>query len=100
MIHEVLQPERQDRVAYIDANGDAACITREGGVAEVPREFSTTLRTLCSDLELALDCIEVFGGVPLSVARAILRNIDPAQAALDLAFKSGKGAPNGETQNG
>ena len=56
------------------------------GIARVPDEFSDVLKVLSDDLRLALECIQTFGGVPIPVAKAILRNIEPAHAAIDMAI--------------
>jgi len=39
------------------------------------------------DLQLALDCIAIWGAIPIPVAKAILRNIEPAHAAIDMAIR-------------
>ena len=78
----------QDRMPYIDANGDMRCVTRSGALVAIPAEFKDTLQTLRCDIELALECIQVWGGVPLPVAKAILRGMDQAVAAIDLGLKS------------
>lgn len=90
MIYEVDKSERGGVVTYMDANGDVACVTAEGGVLKIPAEFGGSLRTLDGDLRLALDCIEVFGGIPIPVAKAILRGMEPAHTAIDMAIKNGK----------
>ena len=89
MIHEVDPSERGCVVTYVDAKGDVACVTAERGLIRIPVEFNGTLQTLDRDLRLALDCVEVFGGIPIPVLQAILRSIEPAQAALDMALRFG-----------
>jgi hypothetical protein len=81
----------QDRAVYIDALGNARCISAQA-IAAMPSEFGDVLTELCSNLQLALDCIGVFGGVPTPVALAILRNIEPAHAAIDLAVRTSRAA--------
>lgn len=81
-----------NRLVRVDLNGHARCITDRGGIIALPAEFSGTLQALRCDLDLAESCIEVFGGLPVPVAKAIQRNLEPAQAALDLALKSRKAA--------
>jgi hypothetical protein len=54
----------------------------------VPIEFAECLHALRDDLALALDCVEIFGDVPVPVAEAILRSIEPVTAGLDLAIKN------------
>lgn len=77
------------RLVYTDQTGTVRCVSREA-IRELPEEFSETLTALCHDLQLALDCIAVFGGVPTPVALAILRDIEPAHAAIDMAVRGGK----------
>jgi len=60
-------------------------------LARVPAEFTGVLTALSGDLQLALDCIPVFGGMPIQVARALLRNLEPARAAIDYAIKTAPG---------
>jgi hypothetical protein len=79
-----------DRIITTRPNGEFICVTKDGGVIALPSEFATTLQALRADLDLALECIEVFHGIPIPVAKAIQRNLEPAQAALDLALKSGE----------
>lgn len=76
-----------DRVVYIDQLGDVQCVDGRA-IAAVPTAFDGTLSALCNDLQLALDCIRVFGGMPVPVAKAILRNIEPAHTAIDLAVRT------------
>ncbi len=76
----------QNRLAYINQYGEVRCVSAKV-VAEVPSEFDDCLRALCADMQLALDCIAEFGGVPLPVAKAILRNMEPALTAIDLAVR-------------
>jgi len=83
-------------LTYVDHTGQLACITASGGTLLIPAEFKDALQVLSNDLLLALDCIEAFGGVPLPVAQAILRNIEPTHTALDLAFKTSS-TPRKET---
>jgi hypothetical protein len=73
-----------DRIAYIDSRGNPQCVSCKS-LADVPSEFNCVLNVLCTDLELALDCLRTFGGIPLPVAKAILRNMEPAHAAIDMA---------------
>lgn len=83
---------RGDRLVYTDRVGDVACITRHAGIARIPAEFRPDLLALSGDLCFALDCMAAFGGIPVPVAKAILRNLDSAQTAIDLGLKSGKAA--------
>jgi hypothetical protein len=76
----------EDRVVYIDHAGKAQCVSAKA-VAKLPTSFDEALTTLCADIQLALDCIRLLGGVPIPVAEAILRNIEPAQAAIDMAVR-------------
>jgi hypothetical protein len=75
--------------------GAPGCMTAEDTV-ELPLEFARCLQTLADDLDLALDCVAIFGGVPVPVATAILRNMEPVTAALDLAIRS----PRKEVRDG
>jgi hypothetical protein len=36
---------------------------------------------------LAIECLDQFGGIPLPVAREILRNMEPARAAIDMCVR-------------
>jgi hypothetical protein len=73
------------RIAYIDQFGDVKCLSPKA-VNAIPSEFGDCLKALSADLQLAIDCIDMFGGVPVPVAKAILRNMEPAHAALDMAL--------------
>jgi hypothetical protein len=57
-------------------------------VAQIPADFGDTLNVLINDLQLALDCIDLFGGVPVPVAQSIIRKIEPAHAAIDMAVRA------------
>ena len=83
------------RVAYIDQFGDVKCVSAKGA-KPIPSEFGDCLQTLCDDLQLALDCLKLFGGVPVPVAKAILRNMEPAHAAIDMAIRC---SPKAEVTN-
>jgi hypothetical protein len=68
----------------------------------IPAGFFKTLDALADDMRLAIECISIFGGVPVPLAKAILRNIDPAIAAINMALKSrdqgSRRAPSGRGQ--
>lgn len=81
-----MSDQPQNRLVYIDQFGDVKCISAKV-VNAVPSEFGDCLKTLCCDMQLALDCIDEFGGVPVPVAKAILRNMEPAHAAIDMAIR-------------
>jgi hypothetical protein len=83
--------ETRDRVVYIDQYGDVQCASSKL-IAAIPSEFAEALTALTADLELALDCLRIFHGVPIPVAKAILRNIEPAQAAIDMAVRCSSSA--------
>ena len=76
-----------DRLVYTDANGSVHCVSPKA-LAALPSEFEDTLTELILNLQLALDCNATFGGIPTPVAMALLRNIEPAHAAIDLAVRS------------
>ena len=78
-----MSAQPQDRIAYIDANGPQ-CIEAKG-LVQIPAEFDEVLAVLYRDLGTALGCAQIFGGVPRPVAEAILRNLEPARCAIDLA---------------
>jgi hypothetical protein len=77
----------EDRLVYIDDKGKPVCVSANA-IAAVPSCFSETLLALTADLDLAMDCLRLLGGIPLPVAKAILRNLEPAHAALDMAMRS------------
>lgn len=85
-----------NRIVYIDGHGGPQCFTVTGGVVNIPAEFNSALTALCGDLQLALECIKLFGGVPIPVAKAILRNAEPAHAAIDMAVRNA--APKAEPE--
>lgn len=74
------------RLTYINAQGKPQCVSCKA-IAGVPSEFIGTLNALCADMELALECLEQFGGIPVPVAKAILRNMEPAYAAIDICVR-------------
>lgn len=57
-----------DRVVYIDQYGDVQCASSKS-VAAIPSEFADALTALSADLELALDCLRIFKGIPIPVAK-------------------------------
>lgn len=73
-----------NRLVWIDEAGEPTCITIHGGIAKIPAEFGETLTAMCDDLALAEECVALFGGVPIPVAKAILRHMDLARAVLGL----------------
>jgi len=75
-----------DRIVSIDAHGRARCINA-GTAVEIPFLFGDALTNLAADLELAIECKRLFGVVPMPVTKAILRNIEPAHAAIDMAIR-------------
>jgi hypothetical protein len=64
-------------------------------VGQLPSEFESALKAICADMELALDCLKIYGGIPLPVAKAILRNMEPAHAAIDMCVRGCDGAREG-----
>ena len=76
-----------DRLVYTDTNGSIHCIS-PAALAALPSEFEDALTELILNLQLALDCNATFGGIPKPVAMALLRNIEPAHAAIDLAVRN------------
>ena len=76
----------ESRLAYIDQDGRPQCVSAKA-VSAMPTEFEGVLGALCADMQLALDCMEQFGGIPLPVAKAILRNFEPAKAAIDVCIR-------------
>ena len=81
-----MSDQPQNRMVYIDQHGKPQCVSAKA-VPAIPSEFGDCLKTLCADMQLALDCIDEFGGVPVPVAKAILRNMEPAHAAIDMAVR-------------
>ncbi len=71
---------------YVNGAGELRCVENHGCI-QIPEEFSTVLPALAGYLALAQECIELLGGIPKPVAQAILRNLEPARAALDLALR-------------
>jgi hypothetical protein len=69
-------------MVYIDSR-DATphCATCEGIVA-TPPGFSGELNALIGDLQLALDCIAIFGGVPIPVKQDLVRKMASMRDAL------------------
>jgi hypothetical protein len=64
------------------------CVTIPGGLVEISPEFTGALTEISDDIYLALEYIELFGGVPKPVAQAILRNLGPVETAIDMALRS------------
>ena len=88
---DLLKPECRDRIITVDERGKAQCHSCKA-IADVPSDFIGTLKALSSDLELAMDCMKVFKGIPLPVAKAILRNLEPALAAIDMCVRMAENA--------
>lgn len=80
-----MSDQPQNRMVYIDQHGNAKCVSAKA-VSAMPSEFGDCLQTLCADMLIALECIDLFGGIPVPVAKAILRNMEPAHAAIDMAI--------------
>jgi hypothetical protein len=76
----------ENRMVYMDENGAAQCVVSKALVT-IPSEFGDVLTTLDANIQLALACIETWGAIPIPVARAVLRSLEPARAALDLAIR-------------
>ena len=74
---------------FTDHTGNLRCADTKA-FAPVPTEFCNVLIVLAADLQLALECIDAFGAVPIPVAEAILRNIEPAHAAIDMAVRAAR----------
>lgn len=83
--------QSQNRMVYIDQHGNARCMSAKA-ISAMPSEFVDCLTALCADMQLALDCLDEFGGVPVPVALAILRNMEPALAAIDMAVRCARKA--------
>jgi hypothetical protein len=78
--------QTSNRMVYINEQGKAQCIVLKSE-ATIPVEFGDVLKEVCADMELALACIDLWGCIPLPVAKSILRNIEPAHAAIDMAIR-------------
>jgi hypothetical protein len=76
-------------ITYRNANGKIVEMNFHA-VVQIPANFYSALNLLINDLQLALDCIDLLGAMPVPVAKAILRNIEPAQAAIDMAVRRAK----------
>lgn len=83
-----------DRMVYLRGNMTPRCISASA-LALIPEELEEPLFAPVNDLQLAVDCIPVFGGVPLPVAHAILRNLEPARAAIHMAIAAREDAAEG-----
>jgi hypothetical protein len=81
-----------DNLIYIDQRGELACVSPKA-IAEISEQFNDVLVALSIDLQVALDCLHIWGGIPIPVAKAILRNIEPAHAAIDMAIRSSPAKP-------
>jgi hypothetical protein len=81
----------QKRLVYVDSCGNPRFISPKA-VAAMPSEFGDVLTELCDNLQLAIDCNLTFGGIPTPVALALLRSIEPAHVAIDMAIRSGRQA--------
>jgi hypothetical protein len=57
-----------------DRSGLPHCATCEG-VIPAPPGFKDELAALRNDIDLALDCIGIFGGVPIPVKQAICKHL-------------------------
>ena len=75
-----------DRIVYLDHRGKPQCVSTKA-VSDMPVEFTGVLDALCADMALALECLKLYGGIPLPVAKAILRNMEPAHAAIDMCVR-------------
>jgi hypothetical protein len=71
--------DSNERLVYIDEFGGTACVESRGAI-KVGNETHDALAVLSRDLQLALDCIDLWGRVPIPVAEAIVRSAKPALA--------------------
>jgi hypothetical protein len=69
-------------LTYIDAAGDPQCVAG-AGCGQVSHEFALSLGSLSGDLGLAADCIQLFGALPLPVAKALRHSLHRARLALE-----------------
>jgi len=79
--------EHKHLMTYFDNGGELQCVNGPGAPA-IPAEFASALPALYQDLGLAIDCVDVFGGVPAPVAKKILEGLDTVRTALDMALRS------------
>ena len=69
-------------ITYIDTRtGTPHCATCEGIVATQPG-FSGELNALIGDLQFALDCVAIFGGIPIPVKQDLCRKMGAVSASL------------------
>lgn len=80
-----------DRMVLMSERGRVQCMERRVMLAQ-PAELEPTLRALAAALNLAVDCMDLWGAIPLPVARAILRNMEPALAAVDMSVRAAASA--------
>jgi hypothetical protein len=78
--------DAEDRVITFDEKGCLRCLHPKVAV-DLPAEFSVPFYALADDMSLATECLELFGSIPLPVARAILRNMEAVRAGIDLAVR-------------
>ena len=76
----------EDRMVYLDGQGELACATAQG-LVNLPSDFEDALISLGREVDLAIDCMPTFGGIPRPVAEALRKRLEVAQCAIDLALR-------------
>jgi hypothetical protein len=87
VIPERLSDDGVAHALYFDRSDHLRCLSSKA-LAAIPEDFKDCLQTLSDDIQLALDCLRIFGGVPIPVAKAILRNADLTYTAIDMAVRT------------
>jgi hypothetical protein len=69
-------------ITYLDGDGKPTCTVFEGVVEPSPA-WPLAMQVLANDLQLAIECMSIFGGVPIPVAEAIIRGAKEVCEGLD-----------------
>ena len=84
-VDRVAPPDRTaDRVIYTVRSGDVHCVEAKG-LLSLPVECTDALKALGDDIALAFECRNIFGGIPLPVAKTILGKLEPMHGSLLMA---------------
>lgn len=68
-------------IVSADGGGDVQCFTGAGCI-QISAETFAAMVELRDNLSLALDCLDVFAGVPIPVKQSIMRSISTARQGL------------------
>lgn len=83
-----------DRMVYIDKAGATECV-KARPAAVLPENFAELAYAFQTDLSLAIDCLAIWGTVPLPVLKSIHKSSQPFNDAIEEAMVKNRTARKG-----